>query len=315
MIESANGIILRTRPLTETSLIVHWLTPDFGRIATVARGARRPKSPFHGKLDLFYRADFSFSRSRSSDLHNLREVSQRETHGAIREDIFKLQQAAYATAFLEQATETETPLPEIFELTGKFLGWLCGQPPRPQNIFALELKLLHELGLEPDLAGERLTPGARQIVRMLLDGDWEKVARLKLTAAQVAELSRFLNGFLILHLGRPPLEIHFRRRSIDLHFLNRHDSQIQEKIIQRADAARGQRILMDFAGPGADVHRQPKLVLGIRSGLGPAVCVKRALDEFRRGAAGADGGVVWWRAFYFAAGSGAGQGGAAAGRR
>ena len=74
MIESTHGIILRTRPLTETSLIVNWLTPDLGRIATVAKGARRPKSPFAGKLDLFYTAEFSFSRSRSSELHNLREV-------------------------------------------------------------------------------------------------------------------------------------------------------------------------------------------------------------------------------------------------
>ena len=78
MIQSATGMILRTRPLTETSLILHWLTPDFGRIATVAKGARRPKSPFLGKLDVFYLADFSFSRSRRSDLHALREVSLRE---------------------------------------------------------------------------------------------------------------------------------------------------------------------------------------------------------------------------------------------
>ncbi len=67
MIESATGLIVRTRPLTETSLIVHWLTPDFGRIATAAKGARRAQSPFHGKLDLLYLADFSFSRSRRSD--------------------------------------------------------------------------------------------------------------------------------------------------------------------------------------------------------------------------------------------------------
>src|SRR5207302_4043038 len=80
MIESATGLILRTRPLTETSLIIHWLTPDLGRIATVAKGARRPKSPFRGKLDLFYLADFSFSRSRRSELHNLREVNLRELH-------------------------------------------------------------------------------------------------------------------------------------------------------------------------------------------------------------------------------------------
>src|SRR5580698_1765592 len=114
MTESTHGIILRTRPLTETSLIVHWLTPDLGRIATVAKGARRPKSPFAGKLDLFYAADFSFSRSRQSDLHNLREASLRETHAALREDILKLQQAGYAAAFIEQATEMEAPLPEIF---------------------------------------------------------------------------------------------------------------------------------------------------------------------------------------------------------
>src|SRR5471032_787550 len=99
MIESTRGIILRPRPLTETSLIVHWLTPDFGRIATVAKGARRAKSPFAGKLDLFYVADFSFTRSRSSQLHNLREVSLRETHGAIRQDMARLQQAAYAAGF------------------------------------------------------------------------------------------------------------------------------------------------------------------------------------------------------------------------
>ena len=39
--ERSTGLILRTRALTETSLIVHWLTPDLGRLATVAKGARR----------------------------------------------------------------------------------------------------------------------------------------------------------------------------------------------------------------------------------------------------------------------------------
>ena len=204
MTESTHGIILRTRPLTETSLIIHWLTPEFGRLATVAKGARRPKSPFAGKLDLFYAADFSFSRSRRSDLHNLREVSLRETHGAIREDILKLQQVGYLVAFIEQATEVETPLPEIFELTRGFLKHLCAQPSQPQNIFALELRLLRELGLEPDFEETHLTPGTRKIVTSLQDGDWPAVARLKLSPAQAGELRQFLHGFLIFHLGRLP---------------------------------------------------------------------------------------------------------------
>jgi DNA repair protein RecO (recombination protein O) len=160
MIESATGLILRTRPLTETSLIVHWLTPDFGRIATVAKGARRPKSPFLGKLDLFYEADFSFSRSRRSDLHNLREVSLREMHGAIREDILKLRQAAYAAAFIEQATETETPLPAVLNCCADF-SIAFAKKARPQLVFAFELKLLRELGLNPESGETDLTPGKK----------------------------------------------------------------------------------------------------------------------------------------------------------
>lgn len=204
MIESATGIILRTRPLTETSLIVHWLTPELGRLATVAKGARRPKSPFAGKLDLFYTAEFTFSRSRSSDLHNLREVKLIETHSSIRNDMARLEHAAYATAFIEQATETETPLPEIHALLARFLDWLCQQTPEPQSIFALELKLLRELGMEPDLATTSLTAGTRKIVISLQADDWAVAARLKLSGAQVAEIRHWLHGFLIFHLGRLP---------------------------------------------------------------------------------------------------------------
>jgi DNA repair protein RecO (recombination protein O) len=204
MIESATGIILRTRPLTETSLIVLWLTPNFGRMSTVAKGARRPKSPFLGKLDLFYLADFTFNRSRRSELHTLREVSLRETHPALRHELGYLQQASYCAALIQQATETETPLPAVYELLRGLLADLPKQPPRPQSIFAFELKLLHELGLKPNLAKSKLTPGAKQIVSALSANDWPAVSRLKLSQAQVTELRQFLHGFLIFHLGRIP---------------------------------------------------------------------------------------------------------------
>jgi len=204
MIQSATGIILRTRPLTETSLIVHWLTPNFGRMATVAKGARRFKSPFLGKLDLFYLADFSFNRSRRSDLHILREAVLRETHGPLRQNLASLRQATYAAAFIEQATETETPLPAVFELMRGFLDYLCRQKPVPQAVFAFELKLLHELGLNPNLGKAGLTAGARQIVRALTARNWQASCYLRLTSGQIEELRRFLHGFLIFHLGRLP---------------------------------------------------------------------------------------------------------------
>ncbi|HEX7653714.1 MAG TPA: DNA repair protein RecO [Verrucomicrobiae bacterium] len=204
MIESAHGIILRTRPLTETSLIVHWFTPDLGRVATVAKGARRPKSPFAGKLDLFYAGDFSFQRSRRSELHNLREVKLLETRRAIREDLNKLQQAAYLAACLEQATESETPMPELFELTRLFLDRLCRLAPLPQHILGWELKFLQELGMEPDLEETRLPPGTKKVVALLLAEDWSQDSPLVLSDAQTREISHWLHGFIIFHLGRLP---------------------------------------------------------------------------------------------------------------
>jgi DNA repair protein RecO (recombination protein O) len=202
MIETATGLVFRTRPLTETSLIVHWLTPHLGRVATVAKGARRVKSPFHGKLDLFYLGDFSFSRSPRSELHTLREVILRETHSPLRQDLRLLQQASYCAALIERGTETETPLPHVFDLMLGLLRHLLAQPPQPQTVFAFELKLLAELGLEPDLLQSRLSPGARQLVKALTASDWPAVTRLKLSPVQVVELQQFLHGFLEYHLGR-----------------------------------------------------------------------------------------------------------------
>ena len=204
MDEKATGLILRTRPLTETSLIVHWLTPDLGRIATVAKGARRPKSPFRSKLDLFYLCEFNLARSRRSDLHTLREARLLETHSAIRRELGWLEQAAYAAALIEQTTETETPLPGFFDLLSGFLKNLPAHPPQTQTVLAFELKLLAELGLQPDPTTSKLTPGARQILQHLRDHDWPAQLRLKPSAAQIRELQTFLHHYLVEHLGKVP---------------------------------------------------------------------------------------------------------------
>ena len=204
MDERSHGLILRTRLLTETSLIVQWLTPDLGRIATVAKGARRPKSPFRGKLDLFYEADFSFARSRRSDLHNLREVVLRETHPTLRENLGWIQQASYFTALVEQTTETETPIPAVHQLVRAALAELPKMRPVARTILAFEFKLLEELGLSPDLADSSLSEGSRHLAQTMTTGDWTLIGRLKLSEAQTRELRQFLHGFMIYHLERIP---------------------------------------------------------------------------------------------------------------
>ncbi len=201
---STSGLILRIRPLTETSLIVHWLTPDLGRVATVAKGARRPNSSFRGKLDLFYEADFSFVRSRRSELHTLREVSLHQTHSRLREDLHALQQAAYCTALVEQTTETEAPITGIHALFQALLNEVSREACQARTVLAFEAKLLVELGQQPELDEAKLSPGSRRIYARLEADDWPALAPLKLSSVQETELWQFLHGFLIFHLGRIP---------------------------------------------------------------------------------------------------------------
>jgi hypothetical protein len=122
----------------------------------------------------------------------------------LRRDLHALQQASYCAALVEQTTETETPVPAIYTLMNGVLGQLCNHGPQAQTVPAFELKLLAELGLQPDLEKEKLKPDLRQILRVLHEGDWAKISKLKLATAQLAALNRFLGGFMVYHLGKVP---------------------------------------------------------------------------------------------------------------
>ncbi len=203
MDERAKGLVLRTYPLTESSLIVHWLTREQGRIATVAKGARALKSAFRGKLDLFFAAEFLFARSRRSELHTLKEMRLVDTHPRLREELSWLRRAAYGAALIEQATEADSPVPELFELFSAFLNAIPADSS-PAPVLAFEIKLLDLLGLVPDVKGEGLSGGAARVIGEFRQADWGKLARLRLSDAQRRELSRFLRKFLTWHLGKVP---------------------------------------------------------------------------------------------------------------
>jgi DNA repair protein RecO (recombination protein O) len=203
-IERARGIVLRTRPLTDTSLIVNWLTSDHGRLSTVAKGARGPKSSFRGQIDLFYLCDLSFVRSKRSDLHTLREAKAIETHADLRRDLDYIHQMSYCARLIEQNTEAQTPLEKLFENFDGLLKELAKHSPKAHTVLAFEIKLLDELGLAPDVVETKLSGGAKQLLKQFAHADWPSLFRLKLSPAQLKEIQAYLHGFLIYHLERIP---------------------------------------------------------------------------------------------------------------
>jgi DNA repair protein RecO (recombination protein O) len=69
------GLILKKIPFSDTSLILKVFTRDSGLITLIAKGAKRPKSKYHGLLDFFTLNQFVYPEKSKSDVLTLLEVS------------------------------------------------------------------------------------------------------------------------------------------------------------------------------------------------------------------------------------------------
>jgi DNA repair protein RecO (recombination protein O) len=145
--ETTTGLLLRKRKLSDTSLIISWCTESLGCIQTVARGARRAKSPFAGKLDLFFEAEIQIARSRRSDLHTLTEVVLKNPFGGIRENFRRTQVASYFVELIELCTETDHHEPELFALLRRAFAYLSEKDPNLRAVLHFETELARIAGV------------------------------------------------------------------------------------------------------------------------------------------------------------------------
>ncbi len=145
--EKTSAILIGRFKLTETSLIVHWCSEQFGLIKTVAKGALRPKSPFAGRLDLFVSADIRFARSRTGDLHTLTEAAWTEPRLHLRESYSRVLAATYLVKLIELMVEREAAVPGICALLAKALDYFATHDPTQELIERFETRLADELGV------------------------------------------------------------------------------------------------------------------------------------------------------------------------
>jgi len=146
-VESTEAILLRKRKFSDTSLIVSWCTESFGCVQTMAKGARRQKSPFAGKLDLFFEAEISMVRSRKSDLHTLTEVVLKNPFAGIRSNYLRTQSAAYFVELIEICTERDHREPELFGLLRRAFGYLDANDSTARAVAHFETELARIAGV------------------------------------------------------------------------------------------------------------------------------------------------------------------------
>lgn len=146
-LKQSSAILLRKIPWSETSLIVSWLTEEYGFLRTLAKGARQPRSQFAGKLDLLFRADIAFTESPKSDLHTLREVQVTKPFSPQAGGGGALFLGAYFGELAGLAAPSLQPAPEIYDLLLRGIDHLNDTAPSLRALEHFERELARILGV------------------------------------------------------------------------------------------------------------------------------------------------------------------------
>lgn len=151
MIEKTTAIVLRYAPSGETSRVVTWLTPHHGRIATILKGALRPKSWFLGQYDLFYTCELLYYHRTDRTLYLAKECAPLKLRAGLRHDWRAAALASYWADLAGRISPAQAPQRTLYHWLDQGLDTLVTQGPDVGLCGWLELRLLHDLGLAPRL--------------------------------------------------------------------------------------------------------------------------------------------------------------------
>ena len=160
--EHEPAYVLHTYPYKETSLIVEALTRRFGRVAMLARGARRPRSAMRGVLLSFHPLRLTWSQS--PELGNLIAA---EWAGSLHPGSGTLAGRAlmcgfYLNELLLRLLPRDDAHEALFDAYAGALGRLAAQAAVSPVLRSFEKRLLAELGyaplLEHDAASRPIDP-------------------------------------------------------------------------------------------------------------------------------------------------------------
>lgn len=136
------GYLLHTYPYRETSLVAEVYTRDSGRVAVIARGARRPRSALRGVLMAFQPLQFSWSGK--AELKTLHKAEWQGGYTPLRG--LSLICGFYLNELLLKLLPREDAHEELFEAYATALAQLPSAQDHAAVLRRFERVLLRELG-------------------------------------------------------------------------------------------------------------------------------------------------------------------------
>jgi DNA repair protein RecO (recombination protein O) len=154
------AVVLRSMRYGEADRILHLYTPNRGRVGAIAKGVRRSRSRFGGRLEPFFRLNIELHEGRG-ELLTVTGAQTVEGYARLRGDRRALDAGARACDAVGRLFETAEPHPGVFNLLCRQLALLDQEAGAPDGgrspaswagALAFRLKLLLAAGLAPQLA-------------------------------------------------------------------------------------------------------------------------------------------------------------------
>jgi DNA repair protein RecO (recombination protein O) len=148
------AVVLRSIRYGEADRILHLYSSRLGRVGAIAKGARRPKSRFGGRLEPFFRLDLMLHEGRG-ELLTVTSVDTVEGFPRLRSDGAALGAAARACDAVLRLLDAAEPNPPAYNLLCRYLS-LLDEPAAAaaglETALSFRLKLALAAGFAPELS-------------------------------------------------------------------------------------------------------------------------------------------------------------------
>jgi DNA repair protein RecO (recombination protein O) len=154
MLKKDEAVCIRAVDYSETSQILTFFGRITGKIRAIAKGSKRPKSPFGGPIEMFSCGPVVFTEPRGQKLSVLTEFEQRNIFEGLRKNLFALNGAYLASELLNSLTTDSDPHPQLYKSFVKFLQnseQIINKPGLLARLVPFQLDLLRDVGTFPVL--------------------------------------------------------------------------------------------------------------------------------------------------------------------
>jgi DNA repair protein RecO len=201
-------VVLRIRPYSNTSHVVHWLSENRGSLVTIVKGALRPRSLFLGQYDIFQTCELLYYSKDSNGVHISKECSSLTKRDILRSRWRAYAAASYAADLLLRVAQPAHADPDLYGLANSFLDTVQFSTAPAETCMWFESRCLAVSGFAPrtdrcaacgippsrsDAPGTHwaIVPDRGEILCPRCDGDGAPMERRRMTRESVLAMEQW----------------------------------------------------------------------------------------------------------------------------